>query len=341
MKASSNKVLAIDEQSSWQTELAQAITEPSLLFELLDLNTDQLPEALRASKDFALRVPYPYLQKMQRGQPNDPLLLQVLPQGVELQQLAGYSNDPLQEQLANKIPGLLHKYHGRVLLTITSACSVNCRFCFRRHFPYQENRLDKTNLDAILSYLRQDKSITEVILSGGDPLIATDTYIDKLISQLQTIPHISCLRIHTRLPLMIPQRITTALIASLTKLPQCVVVLHCNHANEIDPATIKAIAKLKKAGITVLNQTVLLRHINDNAKTLAKLNQKLFAAGALPYYLHLLDKVHGAAHFDLPLKQAKKIYAELQKLLPGYLVPKLVREVSGQLHKVIVDNESE
>ena len=331
-----SNIFPTDNEVNWQVELARAITKPQLLFEFLDLDQQQLSAALQASRDFSLRVPYPYLRKIRRRDPNDPLLLQVLPQGVELQTIAGYIHDPLQEQTANKIPGLLHKYHGRVLLTLTSACSVNCRFCFRRHFPYKENRLDKTNLATILDYLQQERTITEVILSGGDPLIATDTSIDKLITQLRLIPHINCLRIHTRLPLMIPQRITANLITSLSKMPQCVLVLHCNHGNEIDQATIKAITQLKEAGITVLNQTVLLRNINDNAKILIELNRKLFAAGVLPYYLHLLDKVAGAAHFDIPLAQAKKIYIELQQSLPGYLVPKLVKEVPEQLHKIMI-----
>ncbi len=336
METSHIKILTEEQKISWQVELARAIKKPELLFELLNLNKEEFSETLKAAKNFPLNVPYPYVQKIKPGDPNDPLLLQVLPKGVELKQVAGYSYDPLQEQRASKIPGLLHKYHGRVLLILTGACAINCRFCFRRHFPYYENRLNKTHLKAIFDYLQQDTSITEVILSGGDPLIATDAYIDKLINQLRIIPHLTRLRIHSRLPIMLPQRITSSLINSFIKMPQCIFVLHCNHPNEIDKRIINMVMQLKQAGITVLNQTVLLHKINDNAHILADLNQKLFASGVLPYYLHILDKIDGTAHFDIPLSQAKKIYSELQLLLPGYLVPKLVRETPECLHKVLI-----
>ena len=320
----------------WQAQLANTIDDPVELFRLLNLEMSQFPDSLAAIQLFKLRVSRHYLSKIKPGDINDPLLLQVLPKQAELKAAAGYTIDPLNEQQANKIPGELHKYKGRVLITTTSACSINCRYCFRCHFPYNDNQLNKTHLRQIVDYLARDTSINEVILSGGDPLIATDYYLDRIVSKIRDIPYITHLRIHTRLPITIPDRITENLITILQKIKQCIVVTHCNHPNELDDKTHYAMQKLKQANIHLFNQTVLLKNINNDAQILATLSRKLFDMSVIPYYLHLLGKVAGAAHFDTPLAVAKQIYSQLQCLLPGYLVPKLVREDPEHLHKVII-----
>ena len=267
---SSIKKVSVEKNTeAWKKQLAEAVTEANTLYKFLDLDPDQF-QSLDAMESFALRVPYSYLNRIKKGEPNDPLLLQILPQSKELNIVEGYTNDPLFEQQANKIPGLLHKYHGRVLLTLTSVCSVNCRYCFRRHFPYTENKLSKLNLARVIEYISSDSSINEIILSGGDPLVATDNYLAKIVEEISTISHVDSLRIHTRLPITIPDRVTEKLTSILSKMKHNVVVLHCNHPNELDENVCMAVQKLKAAGITVLNQTVLLKNINDNAYTLEK-----------------------------------------------------------------------
>ena len=323
--------------TSWQTELANAITDPQELLNLLKLDQNLLPAAKSANQLFKLLVPRCYLSKIEPGNPDDPLLKQVLPLAAEHELNPLYELDPLKEKQANKIPGLLHKYPSRVLLTVTGACGIHCRYCFRRHFPYQQNRLSTKNIEAILAYLYSQPAINEVIYSGGDPLIAPDDYLAKLTAQLANIPHLNKLRIHSRLPITIPSRITEDLINWIKQSRlQIILVVHCNHPNEIDQTTKEALQKLKQANVTLLNQSVLLKGVNDSADVLATLSEKLFEIGVLPYYLHLLDKVQGATHFDMPVNEAKSIYQELQKKLPGYLLPKLVREDAKQLHKILV-----
>lgn len=317
----------------WQTLLSQAITEPGHLLRELALSPQLLPAALAAGRTFRLRVPRGFVARMRRGDPHDPLLRQVLPLGEELDEVAGYSHDPLQELGAMPVPGLLHKYQGRVLLTTTGACAVHCRYCFRRHYPYAEanpNRDRRQTLD----YLRAHAEIEEVILSGGDPLTLSDTRLAELVQTLGDIPHLRRLRIHSRVPVVLPERVDTALLAWLqaTRL-QPVLVVHSNHANEIDASVHSAMQRLRGAGVSLLNQAVLLRGINDRADTLAALSERLFAAGVLPYYLHQLDPVHGAAHFSVGDETAKSIMKQLVDKLPGYLVPRLVREHAGQAAK--------
>ena len=316
---------------SWQEQLARAITSPEQLLNLLDLDNRLLPAALRASRDFALRVPQSYIARMERGNPEDPLLKQILPIGLECETVEGYGLDPLAEQSQNPCNGVIHKYNGRLLLVTSSACAVNCRFCFRRHYPYSNNHLGGENWQKALDYIASDKTIHEVILSGGDPLAANDKRLKTMTEALNAIDHVKTLRIHSRFPIVIPERITDEMISWFTgQRLKPVMVVHCNHANEIDTSVINAMSKLRKAGVTLLNQSVLLKGINDNADTLVELSHALFGTGILPYYLHVLDPVQGAAHFDVSDETAKQLIQEMAAQCSGYLVPKLVREIPGK-----------
>lgn len=318
----------------WQSILQSAISDPIVLCQRLSLPAEQSDAITQACRTFPLRVPEPYLQRIERGNPQDPLLLQVLPQAIELLGQPGFISDPLDESTHNPVSGLVHKYRSRVLLISTSLCAVHCRYCFRREFPYQDNRNSRLDWQQALSYIRQHPELNEVILSGGDPFTLPDKQLAWLSEQIASIPHIIRLRIHTRLPIVIPQRITPDLLHTLTRSHlQSVVVLHCNHPNELDAAVTQAIRDLRSAGITVLNQSVLLAGINDSANTLAALSERLFAAGCLPYYLHVLDKVTGSYHFARSDQDAVHLHRELQALLPGFLVPRLVRENAGQPSK--------
>ncbi len=317
----------------WQRELQHALSSPAELLALLGLGSALLgpPEAAAAARDeFPLRVPRGYVARMRPGDPHDPLLRQVLPLGLEMHPTPGYELHPLAESAANPTPGILHKYRGRLLLLVTGACAVHCRYCFRRHFAYAEQRLDDASRAAALDYIRRDASIREVILSGGDPLAAGDDKLAALANDLAAIPHLERLRVHTRLPVVLPERVDDALLAWLTGTRLApVMVVHANHANELDAAAVAALRRLRDAGVTVLNQTVLLAGVNDSVQALCELSTALFAAGTLPYYLHLLDRVRGAAHFDVPEAVARELVLGLAADLPGYLVPRLVREVPG------------
>ncbi|WP_339670590.1 EF-P beta-lysylation protein EpmB [Dasania marina] len=320
--------------ANWQQQLKTLVREPAQLFALLGLQAEDMPAHLAACQDFSLRVPTAFVDKMQPGDWNDPLLLQVLPQGAELLAQPGFIADPLQEQSNNPHPGLIHKYHGRVLLVVSGGCAINCRYCFRRHFPYEDNNPSRKEWQTALDYIAADSSISEVILSGGDPLVASDKQLAELIANIAAIPHVQTLRVHSRLPLVIPERISDEFVTLLTSSRlQTVFVIHCNHANELDSRVQQAMAKLKAAGVTLLNQSVLLAKVNDNSAALQALNEKLFAMGVLPYYLHVLDKVQGAAHFDVDESHAIALIESLRTKLPGYLVPKLVRELPQQASK--------
>ncbi|KEI69387.1 EF-P beta-lysylation protein EpmB [Endozoicomonas elysicola] len=324
-------VQTINDFGCWQEQLAGAVTSPELLLSMLQLSTKLLPPALKACQEFPLRVPHAYINRMELGNPNDPLLRQVLPIGEECEHIEGFGLDPLAEQSQNPTDGVIHKYHGRLLLIVGGSCAVNCRFCFRRHFPYQDNRLDRDSWNSAMEYIRSDTSIKEVILSGGDPLASNDRRLEKIVTELNHISHVETLRIHTRLPVVIPDRVTDDLINWFAKKRlQPVMVIHANHANEIDESVREATFRLKQAGVTLLNQAVLLKGINDSPSALIQLGDALFKAGVLPYYLHLLDPVHGAAHFDVPEAKAKSLIKEVMDSSPGYLVPKLVREIPGR-----------
>lgn len=321
--------------SNWQTLLKQGITQPQELLALLDLSVQDLPDAELSPQAFKLRVPRGFVERMQRGNPQDPLLLQVLPLGIEHTPAAGYLVDPLAETQSNPIPGLLHKYQSRVLLTISGACAINCRYCFRRHFPYANNNPGTTGWQAALDYIQQRPEIQEVIFSGGDPLTAPDELLASLAEKIAAIEHVKILRIHTRLPIVLPERIDIPFLKWFTGTRlKPVMVLHCNHPQELDQTVADAAKRLKQAGVLLLNQSVLLKNINDNAAVLAALSEKLFEYDILPYYLHLLDKVQGAAHFDLPRHVAIAIHDELRTLLPGYLLPALVQEIPAAASKM-------
>ena len=284
---------------------------------------------------FPFRAPHPFIDRMTKGDPRDPLLLQVLPVAEETQDVPGFVQDPLEEKEASPVSGVLHKYSGRALLLVSGVCAIHCRYCFRRHFPYAEHELTGSRLDAAVDYLRRDESISEVILSGGDPLSASDRYLSRLCERLAAIPHLEWLRVHSRVPIVLPRRIDRKLIGWLTGTRlKPVMVVHCNHPAEIDDAVTKGLAKLRAARVPLFNQAVLLRGVNDSADTLCALSRSLFAAGVTPYYLHLLDPVAGAAHFEVPPEEAKRLVREVADRLPGYLVPKLVREVAGGMGKM-------
>jgi EF-P beta-lysylation protein EpmB len=324
-----------DQPARWQTEMADAISTPEALLAALGLDRSLLAPAEAAAVSFRLRVPRSYVARMRPGDPADPLLRQVLPVQRELEDVADYVTDPVGEHAALRAPGLLHKYHGRALVITTSACAVHCRYCFRREFPYSEQTSGAARWSPALAEIARDSSLEEVILSGGDPLSLSDARLKSLTDALAGIPHVRRLRVHTRQPVVLPSRVDDGLIAWLgsVRLPT-VFVLHVNHPNEIDAQLRAACEKLRGSGATLLNQSVLLRGVNDDADVLAELSRRLFDAGVLPYYLHVLDRVRGAAHFAVPDTQACVIAGELASRLAGYLVPRLVREIYGAPAKV-------
>ncbi len=314
----------------WQRELASAVTDPEELLGLVGLGPEWLPAARAATRLFPLRVPRGFVARMRRGDPRDPLLRQVLPLAEECLATPGFTADPVGDANAMRVPGLLQKYQGRVLLTATGACAVHCRYCFRRHFPYAEANPGADRWRAALDYIAADDSIAEVILSGGDPLTLSDRRLREFTNALAGFRHVKRLRLHTRLPIVLPERVDDGLLDWLGDLALgTAVVVHVNHADEIDATVRAAFARLRQTGAVLLNQSVLLRGVNDSAVVLAGLSEALFDAGVLPYYLHLLDKVQGAMHFDVDESRATALVEELRARLPGYLVPRLVREVAG------------
>ena len=324
------RILPAEHRPAWQEQLACAVRSVDELLEMLNI---ECPASITPllQHDFPLRVPRSFVRRMVRGDCRDPLLLQVLPLAEETHKAVGFSSDPLEELGAMPSPGLLHKYPGRALLTLTGACAVHCRYCFRRHFPYADANPGSSHWQAAIDYLARSTDIGELILSGGDPLTLTDARLYSLTERLKDIQHVRTLRIHTRLPVVLPSRVDAGLIAWLRSQPlRVIMVIHCNHSNEIDDSVITALDKLRIAGVTLLNQSVLLRNINDDVETLAQLSHRLFDAGVLPYYLHQLDRVQGAAHFEVDIKHARELESGLRATLPGYLVPRLVQEVPGE-----------
>ncbi len=328
---------AASAQAPWQSLLAQAICDPAQLLRALSLPDHLLPAARRAAALFPLRVPAPYLARIAAGDAADPLLRQVLPLDVECEPQPGFSADPLAEAATQPVPGLLKKYHGRALLIATGACAIHCRYCFRRHFPYADAHAGGSRLEPALAAIAADASIGEVILSGGDPLTLGDLRLAALTQRLAAIPHVHTLRIHSRLPVVLPQRVNADFLGWLAPLSlRKVLVLHTNHPAEIDADVAAALADLAHSGVTLLNQAVLLRGVNDNADTLIALSERLHGVGVLPYYLHLLDRVHGAAHFDVPQASGEALINALRARLPGYLVPRLAREIPGASGKTLI-----
>lgn len=315
---------------SWQHQLANAFTDVFELCRYLNLTPDDLDLSPAASQQFPLKVPKDFADRMEKGNSLDPLLLQVLPVISETFLFPGYSNDPVGDLPALTSAHVLHKYHGRVLLINTGVCAINCRYCFRRNFPYADVQLSKQKQSAALHYVENNTDISEVILSGGDPLLLSDERLTQLLKALQEIDHVKRIRIHSRIPVVLPARITNELLSILTNTPkQMVLVIHCNHPNELSRPVSDLCLRLKQTGVTLLNQSVLLKQINDSTDVLAALSEKLFAAGVIPYYLHLLDKAQGTGHFEVSEHQALRIMQALQGILPGYLVPRLVKEVPG------------
>lgn len=323
-------------QKNWQSQLSEAITSVDELFALL--NIDPAAHNFYVPKHFRLRVPKAFVSKMRVGDLNDPLLKQVLPDAKEGVAVTGFVSDPLGEEGQNPIDGLLHKYESRVLLTLTGACAIHCRYCFRQHFDYQTNLPTIQKQTAILEYIQANPEINEVILSGGDPLSLSNRRLFDWLGKLEALPQLTTIRLHTRLPIVIPDRLDQPLIERLSQSRcQIVMVIHCNHPNEIDEATKLALKRTQAAGVTLLNQAVLLKGNNDSVEIQSSLSKHLFSSNVLPYYLHLLDKVAGAAHFDIDERQACELYWQLLAKLPGYLMPKLVKELPNRPFKVPVD----
>lgn len=325
--------------ATWQSIMADAVSNVEELLALLRLSPENVANQYISVSNFPLRVPKAFVARMKKNDPNDPLLLQVLPIKSENQQETGYVLDPVGDLKVMPQPGLLHKYQGRALLVTTAACAIHCRYCFRRHFPYSNAHTGKESWDKTLTYLKQHPDITEIILSGGDPLSLSDQRFATVIKSLTALPQIQRIRLHTRLPIVIPERITPSLLNVLTHITQAVVVVHINHPNELDETVYVAMHQLRKAGVTLLNQAVLLRGVNDDESTLVKLSEELFRCGILPYYLHMLDPVQGAQHFAVKQSRAQALHTYLMQQLPGYLVPKLVREIAGEASKTPVEHD--
>ncbi len=321
-------------KSDWKRQLAEAISSPAELLQQLGLE-HLLLEHTELNPEFRLRVPQAYVNKMNKGDARDPLLLQILPTLAE-HALSGEA-DPVGDLNAMPSPGLLHKYHGRALIISTAACAIHCRYCFRRHFPYSEAQALSSQWPATLAYLQAQTDIHEVILSGGDPLVLDDDKLASLCRDLESIAHIKWLRIHTRLPVVLPARITPALLGWMQASRfRITMVIHANHANELAADEMRALQALQNANITLLNQSVLLKAINDDAATLIALSHRLYDCGVMPYYLHLLDPVQGGMHFDVNRKKACRIIDNMRSKLPGYLVPRLVAEEKGTCSKSVI-----
>ncbi|WP_232819352.1 EF-P beta-lysylation protein EpmB [Saccharospirillum mangrovi] len=327
-------LISINALPDWQSELKNAVRSVSQLLDLLGLTAADLDNPALANADFPLRVPLSFVRRMRLKDPHDPLLRQVLPTEAEIDPQPGFQDDPLAERDHAPAPGIVHKYQGRALVIATQACAVHCRYCFRQHFPYADNRLSPTQWQQALDYLASQPELHEVILSGGDPLSLPNDRLADLIADLERLPNLTTLRIHSRTPIVLPSRVDAGLVRLLeqTRL-KTVLVVHANHAHEINDEVRQALAPLRQAGTVLLNQAVLLAGVNDSLAALTDLSQALFNADVLPYYLHQLDPVRGAAHFDVPDARGQQLWRELQASLPGYLVPRLVREVPGDAGK--------
>ncbi len=321
---------------NWQKTLQEASSSPEELLDKMNIEDSTLISR-QANKDFPLRVPAGFISRMNQNDADDPLFKQVWPSVEEEDEETGFTDDPLDEVNRQVSPGLLHKYPGRVLLVLTGACAIHCRYCFRRHFPYSDSNPSGENLNRAIEYIQNESSVTEVILSGGDPLSISDERLSDLVSRLEEIHHLKRLRIHTRFPVVVPERINDACLEWLTKTRlHLTIVLHVNHANELVKSVEQAILKLRNHNISIFNQSVLLKGINDSTQALVALSEALFSYGVIPYYLHLLDPVSGASHYEVDESRAISLMNDIQKSLPGYLVPKLVRENSEKTHKMLI-----
>jgi len=321
--------------AAWQRELAAAIRTPEALCAAIGIDSAHAAAAAAGTATFPLLVPRGFVARMRHGDPRDPLLLQVLPRAAENDVVPGFTSDPLAEQGARVAPGLVRKYAGRALMLLTGGCAVNCRYCFRREFPYAESGATRAGVAGALAAVAADVSLHEIILSGGDPLLIDDERLADIIGRLEAIPHLRRVRIHSRLPIVLPERITPGLVNLLARTRlACTVVVHANHAAELDESVATAVGRLRQAGAILLNQAVLLAGVNDSAGALRELSERLVDLGVVPYYLHLLDRVRGAAHFEVPEARARDLHRQLRETLPGYAVPRLAREVPGEPAKV-------
>lgn len=324
-------------RTDWPSELRASFRSLDALLDFIELSPEQLDISPEAAQQFELRVPRPFARRIAKGDPNDPLLRQVLPVTAELAQVEGFVVDPLAEKDARVCEGLIHKYQDRVLLVASGACAINCRYCFRRHFPYDTNQLGPKQWQRVVEYIGEHPELREVIFSGGDPLATPDRRLARMLDDLEQIPHLRRVRFHTRLPVAIPARLTDELTQRLSDSRlDTVLVLHINHANEIDTELTEALWPLRRAGVTLLNQSVLLKGVNDSVDALHSLCEAVFAGGILPYYLFVLDPVVGSAHFDISDSEAQRLFGELQTRLSGYLLPRLAREIPGKPSKTLL-----
>lgn len=322
---------------TWQEELKRAVRDVAQLIAILELPPELVPGARKGGQGFPLFAPWPYIRRIEPGNPSDPLLRQLLPVAEEQISEGAFTADPVGDSAAELSPGLLQKYASRGLLIATGACAIHCRYCFRRAYPYSSAPKSPAAWQPAIDRLAADHSIDEAILSGGDPLTLPDLQLADLVERLERVPHLRRLRIHSRLPVVIPQRVTDELLAWLTgsRLTP-IVVIHANHPAEIDAATAGAVGRLVDAGVPVLNQAVLLRGVNDDAGTLVELSRRLVDLRVMPYYLHQLDRVAGAAHFEVSIERGAELVAQMRRELPGYAVPRYVQEIAGEAHKRVL-----
>lgn len=322
---------------TWQAAMRSAVRDPAQLLDVLELGPQWRQPAQRAAAGFPLFAPREFIARIEAGNPHDPLLRQVLPLAEELVSQEGFTADPVGDLAAQTAPGMLHKYHGRALLVTTGACAIHCRYCFRRSYPYSDGPRSLADWEPALEAIADDPNIEEILLSGGDPLTIVDSQLAALVQRLDAMDHIRRLRVHTRLPIVIPQRVNEELLSWLrnTRLTP-IVVVHANHPQEIDDAVAQSLARLVDAGIPVLNQSVLLRGVNDNAAALIELSKRLVNLRVMPYYLHQLDRVEGAAHFEVPVCRGMELIEEMRRQLPGYAVPRYVQEIAGDESKRVL-----
>ena len=317
--------------------MATSVRNVGELLALLQLDNSDTALQHEAAKDFPLRVPRHYIERMRKGDASDPLLLQILPSAQETEHQPADRNDPLDERRRQPVNGLVHKYRGRALWMLSGTCALHCRYCFRRQLPYSAMISGIRGADEVCDWLDGHPDIREVILSGGDPLSLPDPALSPLADRLDSIAHLDTLRIHTRLPVALPERVDEGLLGWLEPLQmQKVMVLHLNHPRELDPKVAKAVDLLRNAGVRLYAQSVLLAGVNDSADCLEQLFDRLWQTGVQPYYLHLLDPVRGAAHFDVAEWRAKLLYGELCSRMPGYRLPRMVRETPGLPAKSLV-----
>lgn len=335
MEILTGKTEIVPTTSRWQQEIRSAFRDIESLFEYLEIDTDEVSGFVRpAHGRFGILVPRNFASRMEKGNPRDPLLLQVVSPNSAPQNGSGFHSDPVGDRAAEQEPGILQKYRGRVLLLLSGACAVHCRYCFRQHFGYPGTG---SVIDQAVDVIRRDKTVSEIILSGGDPLMVADSSLADLFLRLAELPHVRRLRIHTRLPVVIPSRVTDALCQMILDSPLAVcVVVHINHAREIDTSVQTAIHRLKSAGATLLNQAVLLQGINDSYEDQFSLCEKLVDNGVIPYYLHLLDPVRGAESYPVSAADGISLIQQLRESLPGYAVPRLAKEEPGHASKTIL-----